>query len=338
MKLEYIVKENDNNRTVKSILKNELKLSERMIKKLKRNQGVLVNNKPVYVIYRVKPGDVIHVSIVFDEECDGIVPENIDIDILYEDEYMLVLNKQPDMVVHPTALHQSGTVANAIMYYLKQKGFCQKIRPVSRLDRNTSGVIIFAKSPYIQNALANQMSDNTFLKEYIGIVWGVVNKTKGTINLPIERRPDSIMLRQVSSTGKPSITNYEILKNFDNATLLKFTPETGRTHQIRVHCQAIGHPLIGDNLYWKWLPDLNVAMENYNSKCSNNNEYIEECDQEIFERYKYINSLFIHRQALHSHKVIFIHPITNKVLEICAPLKSDMKRTLEILENKIKNT
>ena len=344
LRLEYIVKENDADRTVKSILKNELGLSERMVRRLKRNTGLFVNFQPVYVVYRVKPNDIIHVDINFDENFDDIIPEDIKIDILYEDEYMIVLNKQPNMVVHPTANHQSGTIANAIMYYLKQQGTCQKIRPVSRLDRDTSGVIIFAKSAYIQNALAVQMSNKTFLKEYIGIVWGIVDRTKDTINLPIERKPDSIILRHVSETGKPSITNYEVLKYFENATLLKFFLETGRTHQIRVHCQAINHPIIGDTLYWKWISDIDITMQKYNLQYHNsyneqykqefNQEYDQEYNQEIFSRYKYINSLFIQRQSLHSYKVTFNHPVTNKSLEISAPLHADMKRVLEILENK----
>jgi 23S rRNA pseudouridine1911/1915/1917 synthase len=347
LNLEYIVKENDADRTVKSILKNELNLSERMIRRLKRNTGLFVNSQPVYVIYRVKPGDIIHANINFEEDCDDIIPENIEIDILYEDEYIIVLNKQPDVVVHPVANHQTGTIANAVMYYLNQKGTYQKIRPVSRLDRDTSGVIVFAKSPYIQNALALQMSSNTFQKEYIGIVWGIVEKPKDTINLPIERKPDSIMLRHVSETGKPSITNYEVLRYFGNATLLKFSLETGRTHQIRVHCQAINHPIIGDTLYWKWSPDINIAAEKYNIQydiqyglpCNTQTDTqydsrnMQEPDEELFKKYKYINSKFIQRQALHSHKVTFNHPVTNKLLEIYAPLPPDINRVLEILEN-----
>ena len=150
LELKYIAMEKDNERTVKSILKSELGISQRMLKRLKQNSGIdagiYINSQPVYVNYKVKPGDVVYVHMNFNDNCEDIVPENITIDILYEEEYLLVINKAPDMVVHPTALHQSGTVANAIMYHLSQKGVNIKVRPVTRLDRDTSGVIVFAKS------------------------------------------------------------------------------------------------------------------------------------------------------------------------------------------------
>lgn len=354
LELKYIAKESDSGRTVKSILKNELKLSERMVKRLKRDERIYINSQSVHVANCVKTGDIVSVDMNFNESCDEIIPEKIEIDILYEDEYLMVLNKQPNMVVHPTARHQTGTVANAIIYYLNQKGMNIKIRPVSRLDKDTTGVIIFAKNAHIQNALAVQMSNKTFLKEYIGLVWGTVDKCKGTIDLPIERKPDSIMLRHVTETGKPSVTHYEVLKSFEYATLLKFSLETGRTHQIRVHCQAINHPIIGDTLYWKWIPDMDVVMQKYNLQYNysiintdyyvsnsysddkifeNTNNYLE-TNSHLYDKYKYINSIFIQRQALHSYKTSFVHPVTNKYLEIYAPLHADMKKALEILENK----
>ncbi|NSW91367.1 MAG: RluA family pseudouridine synthase [Firmicutes bacterium] len=294
MELEYIANEKDRNRTVKSILKNEFGLSGRMVKKLKRNSLIYVNSSPVYITSRVQPGDMVHVSMDFEEECDNIIPENVDIDVIYEDEHMIILNKQPGIVVHPTVSHPTGTLANALMYYLKARGVNRKIRPVSRLDRDTSGVIVFAKNPYIQNLLTHQMSNNLFIKEYRGIVHGILSKTKGTINLPIARNPDSIMLRHVVSTGRPCVTHFEVLKYLDNATYLGFILETGRTHQIRVHCHAIGHPIIGDSLY----------------SCS---------------------STVITRQALHSYKVVFNHPISGQIMEFIAPLPEDMVKTLEIL-------
>ncbi|HOJ09090.1 MAG TPA: RluA family pseudouridine synthase [Clostridiales bacterium] len=299
MELKYIAKEKDENRTVKSILKSELGLSERLIKKLKNTNGIFLNSLPVYVVSRVQPGDLVHVSIELEEKCEDIIPENIHIDIIFEDEHMIILNKQPGIVVHPTVSHPSGTIANAVMYHLSEMGKNLKVRPVSRLDRDTSGVIIFAKNPYVQTSLVRQMASNTFIKEYLGIVWGVPDKMEGTIDMPIERKPDTIMLRHVSETGKPSVTHYEVLKTFDNAALLKFVLETGRTHQIRVHCQATGHPIIGDTLYFQ--------------------EHISE---------------IIARQALHSYKVSFIHPVTAKPMEVFASLPDDMRRALEILENK----
>ncbi len=353
LELKYVANEKDNERTVKSILKNELGISLSMLKRLKHesgpDSGIYVNSQPVYVNYKVKPGDVVLVRMNFDDNCDDIVPENIKIDILYEDEYLIVINKAANMVVHPVAMHQSGTLANAITYHLAQKGINIKVRPVTRLDKDTSGVIVFAKNPYIQNALSVQMSNKSFLKEYIGIVWGTINEDRGTINLPIERKPNSIMLRHISETGKPSITNYEVIKRYEYATLLKFSLETGRTHQIRVHCQAINHPIMGDTLYWKWVYAIDLFIQKYSlcfpdeierykiteKQCYENQSLENQCsDEYLFNIYKHVNSMLIQRQALHSYKVRFLHPIKKSELEIIAPLHDDMKKALEILENK----
>jgi 23S rRNA pseudouridine1911/1915/1917 synthase len=302
MILKYTVDENSSGKNVKYILKNKLDLSERLIKKLKYSSKILCNSTPVFVNFIVSSGDIIEARIDFEEERSDIIPENIAIDIVYEDDFMIVLNKQPNIVVHPTSYHPNGTIANAIMYYLKQKGICRKVRPVSRLDRDTSGIIIFAKNEYIQESLIRQMNDKTFSKEYIGIGYGIVKPETGTINLPIERKPESIMQRHVSPTGEHAITHYEVLEYFQNSTYLKFILETGRTHQIRVHCQAIGHPLIGDTLYPPLSPEI----------CSFSSEYIA-------------------RQALHSIRVSFKHPYYNEIMELTAPIPQDICRLLEIL-------
>lgn len=303
MELKYIVQEKDQDRTVKSILKNELGLSETAIRKLKRNNMIYVNSVPEYVIRRVQPGDVIEVNLNFDEANEDVIPEYMDIDIIYEDDYIIALNKQPGVVVHPAAKHRSGTLANALMYYLKSKGINIKIHPVNRLDRETSGVIIFAKNSHIQNLIVRQMKSNTFVKEYRAIVQGIMEQEEGTINLPIARKPDSIMLRHISETGQPAVTHYKVLEYLNNATFVKFILETGRTHQIRVHCHALGHPIIGDSLY---TGDLYQSPENR----------------------------LIDRQALHSFRASFIHPITDKPLDITAPLPQDMQQVIELLRKK----
>jgi len=303
LELKYIVQEKDQDRTVKSILKNELGLSETAIRKLKRNNMIYVNSVPEYVIRRVQPGDVIEVNLNFDEANEDVIPEYMDIDIIYEDDYIIALNKQPGVVVHPAAKHRSGTLANALMYYLKSKGINIKIHPVNRLDRETSGVIIFAKNSHIQNLIVRQMKSNTFVKEYRAIVQGIMEQEEGTINLPIARKPDSIMLRHISETGQPAVTHYKVLEYLNNATFVKFILETGRTHQIRVHCHALGHPIIGDSLY---TGDLYQSPENR----------------------------LIDRQALHSFRASFIHPITDKPLDITAPLPQDMQQVIELLRKK----
>ncbi len=295
MILKHVVTPEDDGKTVKHILKNRLQLSERLVKKLKYESKILCNSTPIRINEFVSSEDIVEAQIDFIENAGDIVPENIDIDIIHEDDCLIVVNKRPDTVVHPTFGHLSGTVANAIMYHMTKKGEFKKIRPVSRLDRDTSGIIIFAKNPFVQEALIRQMNLNTFKKEYIGIVHGIVRDTAGTICLPIERKPGSIMLRHVSDTGYKSVTHYKVLEYLNRATYLKFGLETGRTHQIRVHCQAIGHPLMGDTLY----SDIITSL--------------------------------INRQALHSYKVSFIHPASNARFELKAPIPEDISSLLKNL-------
>ena len=208
---------------------------------------------------------------------------------------MIAINKKAGIVVHPTSNHFSGTIANGIMYYYKQNGISKRVRPVSRLDRDTSGIIIFAKNQFIQESLIRQMKDKSFCKVYVGIVTGSLSQDKGTIDLPIERMPGSIILRHISQTGAPSITHFEVIERYPTATFVRFVLETGRTHQIRVHCQAIGHPLLGETLY----SDLQTNL--------------------------------IERQSLHSIKVSFNHPQTLKKVVLEVPLPEDINNVLEIL-------
>lgn len=295
MILKHVVDAESAGKTVKYILKNKLHISERLIKKLKYGGGIFLNSVPVYVNTIVNESDIVEAVIKPMGCAEGIVPEKIDIDIIYEDNCMLVLNKPPNYVVHPTSSHPSGTIANAVAYYFSEKGEQTIVRPVSRLDRDTSGIIIFAKNPFVQDALIRQMRNKEFKKYYIGITEGRIEKDAGTIDLPIARKSGSIMLRHISEDGAPSVTHYKVLERFIHATLVEFNLETGRTHQIRVHCQAIGHPLLGDTLY--------SGMQ----------------------------TCLINRQALHSAKVRFIHPLSNANMELYAPLPEDIKHALEIL-------
>lgn len=302
MRLSIIVSAKDKDKSVKQVLKGELQLSERLVKQLKLSGKILLNSVPVHVNRKVSEGDLLEALVEFDECNDSITPEPMDLDILYEDETLIAINKPPDMVVHPTFRHQTGTVANGLMHHLLEKGIKTLVRPVSRLDRNTSGIILFALNPYIQECLIRQMHDKTFIKEYIGIVHGTFSQDKGTINLPIQRLEGSIMLRHTTQEGLPSVTHYEVQERFSDSTCLKFVLETGRTHQIRVHCQAIGHPLIGDTLYP--LP----ALENDHKD-------------------------LIPRHCLHSHLANFTHPYAKMPLEIKAPIPQDIIRAMEILRN-----
>ncbi|HOV25034.1 MAG TPA: RluA family pseudouridine synthase [Pseudobacteroides sp.] len=295
MILKYTVLPEDNGKKLKSILKNKMGLSERLIKRLKNNRKILVNSCLTYVNHDVSSGETVEVHIDFVETADEIVPEDVPIDIIYEDEYLIALNKQPGIVVHPTCSHPSRTIANGVMLHYLNNNEHKKIRPVSRLDRDTSGVIVFAKNEFIQQSLIKQMHENCYIKEYIGVVSGIVANTSGTIDLPIARKPGSIMLRHISEDGDRAVTHYTVLKHLKDATLLRFRLETGRTHQIRVHCQAIGHPLIGDTLY----SDSNA------------------------------DNLLIGRQALHSIETVFTHPVFNSQIRLTASIPQDIKNLID---------
>ena len=303
MKLSLKITSDDHAKTVKQLLKGKLHISERLIKELKFADKILLNSIPVHVNALVKEGDLLEALVESEEYNESILPEPMDLEILYEDENLIAINKPPHMVVHPTFRHQSGTVANGLMHHLLDRGVKTLVRPVSRLDRDTSGIILFALNPFIQQGLIRQMNDKTFTKEYVGLVHGIIEQDSGIIDLPIGRQEGSIMLRHVTPDGAPSVTHFKVLERFSNTTYLRFMLETGRTHQIRVHCQAAGHPLIGDTLY-------------------------------PLSAFESIYPDLMPRQALHSYRAIFTHPYTNKLLDLHAPIPDDIMNTLEILRNK----
>lgn len=285
--LNYTIQEND--KTVKGIMTENLNFSRRLSKRLELSDKLYVNGKVTRLNKSVFRGDIL--SVEFDEDEDEYDAIDIPIEIVYEDNDLLVVNKPPYIVVHPTRSHQNNTVANGVSYYFKQKGIKRKVRLVNRLDMNTSGIVIIAKHPYAHNELANQMKSNTVDKYYYAIVEGTVNEDSGTINEPIARlNPDDIN-RVVHPSGKECITHYTVEKRFDNMTLVKLKLETGRTHQIRVHMKHIGHPVLGDTLYGR--------------------------DSEL-----------IGRQALHCYEMKFMQPITGKEIVITCPLPEDMIKTI----------
>ncbi|HOP99945.1 MAG TPA: RluA family pseudouridine synthase [Acetivibrio clariflavus] len=335
MILKYTVEQDENGKDVKYILKHRMDISKRLMQKLKYQNKIKLNQKPVFVNAIVSAGDVLEVDIDYDDEVEDLVPQDIPIDIVYEDDCLIAVNKDSNIVVHPTCLHLDGTLANAVAHHMMKKGMVKKIRPVIRLDRNTSGLIIFAKNSYTQESLIRQMNNKLFKKEYIGIVHGRVKNPKGTIDLPIERKEGSIMIRHVSPSGDKSVTHFETIEIFNDASLLKFRLETGRTHQIRVHCQAIGHPLLGDTLY----PFLDISQIPNISNRIENDRVIYELGNTISNSSLPIaqtthTSLpvdIIERQALHSYRVEFIHPVTKKTLQLVAPIPKDIDKALEIL-------
>lgn len=286
--LNYTIQEND--KTVKKIMRENLNFSSRLSRKLELNDKLYVNGKVTRLNKCVFIGDVL--SIEFDEDEDEYAAVDISIDIVYEDNDLLVVNKPPYIVVHPTRSHQDNTIANGVAYYFKQNNIQRKVRLANRLDMNTSGIVIIAKHPYAHNELANQMKSNTVDKYYYAIVEGIIKHDSGTINEPIGRLNPEDILRVVHPSGKECITHYKVEKRLNNVTLVKLKLETGRTHQIRVHLKHIGHPILGDTLY--------------------GNE-----------------SELINRQALHCYEMKFLQPITGKEIVISCPLPEDMKKLTE---------
>ncbi len=287
MILEYRVKHNEFD-TIRHLLINKWHISHRLLTKLKKFNAIyLNNNNNIYIDYPLKKGDYISINLDFNESSENIVPIKMDLDIIYEDDCYIVINKPANMPVHPSALHFEDSLSNGIQYYFAENNIKTKIHPVNRLDMNTSGIVIFAKNEYVQEILISQMKNNIFRKEYIAVLSGNFLKKSGTINAPIARKKDSIIERCISKEGKTAITHYELIKNFDGYCIVRFWLETGRTHQIRVHCKHIGHPIIGDTLY---------------GTASNN----------------------ISRQALHAYKVRFVHPLTNKEVEYVAEIPKDI--------------
>ena len=287
--LKCTVKEDS---TIKDIIIKEFDISSRLLRKLKLNKQIFCNGKVTWVNGIARVGDEIVVNVASEGEAENIKSEEGIIDVLYEDDSLLVLNKSGNMVVHPTCLHQSGTLANFVKHYFESKDEHIKLHFVNRLDRETSGVIVLSKNEYTQDILTKQMQSGLFTKEYIAIVYGIIKDDFGTIDLPIKREPDSIMTRMVADDGDRAVTHFEVIKRMKDMTVIRLKLETGRTHQIRVHLKAIGHPILGDGLYSDRETDL------------------------------------IDRQALHSYKTCFVHPITKEKLEIVANLPSDMKEII----------
>lgn len=288
MKLSYKIDKNDNFYNVLQVLKEKFLLSDRLITKLKKNNKIFLNNTITYTKHLVAPDDTIVVNIDFEENNSNIVPANMSLSIIYEDEYLLVINKPAGIAVHPSILHYSDSLSNGVKFYFDKIGLKKKIRIVNRLDRNTSGIVIFAKNEYIQESLIRQMQSKEFKKEYLAIVEGILQEKSGTLNFPIARKDGSIIERCVKQDGEKAITHYNVLKNCNKLSLIHIVLETGRTHQIRVHFSHIGHPILGDTLYGN-------------------------------------TSNLISRQALHSFKVSFIHPISQEKLSLEAPIPDDMK-------------
>lgn len=256
------------------------------IKKMPNN--VVIDGEWVHMNHRLKVGEVLTVNIYEEDSSEKIPPVEMPLDIVYEDEDIIVINKPAGLSIHPSLNHYEDSLANGLAYYYEAQGKPFIFRCANRLDKNTSGLTVIAKHLVSGNILSTMVKNRRFHREYYAIVRGTLDEPEGTIDAPIGRVSDSIITRQVDfENGERAITHYKVIEEKNGHSLISIHLETGRTHQIRVHFKYIGHPLIGDHLY---NPD---------------HEYMQ-------------------RQALHSHRIQFEHPITKKVMEFIAPLPNDM--------------
>ena len=245
-------------------------LSRSYIQKLIKEKKILVNQLPVKANYKLTTGDTIILQIPDPEPLD-IQPENIPLDILYEDDDILVVNKPKGMVVHPANGNPDGTLVNAIMAICKDSlsGIGGEIRPgiVHRLDKDTSGLLIVAKNDKAHVNMSEQIKNHEVKKTYIALVRGVVKENQATIDMPIGRSNSDRKKMAVTKTGKNAVTHIKVLKRYDKYTLLEVNIETGRTHQIRVHLSYIGYPIIGDCVYSNGKNEFGVVGQCLHAKC-----------------------------------------------------------------------
>lgn len=298
--LEKQVENIEKGMKIREYLKNELGLSTRLIRSASLDKRIFVNGEAVKMNRLLNSGEIIKIDLA-KEESQDIAPEKMDIDIVYEDEDILVVNKKPFMVVHPTKSYQSGTLANGVInYFIESKQNCI-VRLVSRLDMNTSGLIIIAKNQFSHGTLSKEMSGNKVEKRYLAIVHGIMEEKQGTIDLPIYK-PEGIengIKRIIDERGQRSITHYKVIEEFNDSSVVECKLETGRTHQIRVHLSSLGHPIYGDTLYGFGDEEMEL----------------------------------IKRQALHAYGLNFKSPRSGEELALRAELPDDMKELISKLRN-----
>ena len=276
--------------------------SRSYLQKLLKEGNVTVNEKTVKANYKVRLSDTVKLELP-EPECPDILPEDIPLDILYEDEDVLIINKPKGMVVHPSAGHYTHTVVNAVMFHCKEhlSGINGVMRPgiVHRIDMDTTGVLIVCKNDKAHNAIAEQLKVHSITRKYYAIVHGVIKEDDGTVNAPIGRHPvDRKKMSINEKNGKEAVTHYHVLKRFRRFTYVECQLETGRTHQIRVHMASIGHPLLGDQVY-------GPAKVPFSG---------------------------LQGQTLHAGVLGIIHPSTGEYMEFHAPLPEYFEKLLRKLE------
>ncbi len=277
-------------------------------------QGYIpVDGAPTKPSHKVKTTEQITIEMPPPEPVE-LIPEPMDLDILFEDRHLIVINKPAGLVVHPAAGHPSGTLVNGILHHCPDLGgIGGEMRPgiVHRLDKDTSGAIVVAKTSQAVAGLANQFKSRTVAKQYLALVHGIPKQESGRIDLPVGRHPvDRKKMSTSSAQGREALTLWRIQEQFDGAALLEVDLKTGRTHQIRVHCHAIGHPLIGDQVYSFRRAMSNLAKSN---------------------RSLYLAAKKAGRQMLHAHRLGFTHPVNAEWHQFEAPLPKDIASVINAL-------
>ncbi len=291
--LIYVVDSDDQLTYLRDVFKKKLPLSHALLARLKVQRKIRVNGQPTHTNYRLQTGDRITVDLDLDES-SRIIPQDIPLDIIYQDIDIMVLNKPAGMAVHPIKDNLEGTLANAVSYYWSQRGESRLFRPVNRLDKGTSGLVLVAKSQYAHQAMFKQQKQGMVKRCYQALVEGVVQEEQGCIDLPIGRAKTGPR-RMVDADGKAAVTHFTVSKRYHDCTLLELRLETGRTHQIRVHMSHLGHPIYGDPIYGQ-------------------------------------SSLLIDHQALHAVWTAFLQPRTLTPLQFEVDLPADLQNLLTHLQ------
>ncbi|GAA0124330.1 MULTISPECIES: RluA family pseudouridine synthase [Clostridium] len=298
--LIYKVESKGEGMKVRDYMKDVLELSGRFIKKVGLSDRIKINGNVVRLNYKLTEGDILIIQVEKKNESQNIIPEKMDIDVVYEDMDLIIVNKPVNMVVHPTKSYPKGTLSNGVLNYFRENDEKCIVRLVSRLDMNTSGLIMIAKNQFAHMSLAKSMENNLITKKYLAICHNNILEDSGTIDANIGIAKEDSIKRSVIDSGQRSVTHFKVLERFKKGSLVELNLETGRTHQIRVHLSYLNCPIYGDSLYGE-------------------------------EEGQYIK-----RQALHAYKLILPHPRTGEVIEVQKEMPEDMKRLIHILKEDTK--
>ncbi|HUI30026.1 MAG TPA: RluA family pseudouridine synthase [Candidatus Acidoferrales bacterium] len=326
-KVEFIVAPGQKKERIDKFLSAQLEGSSRAkVQKYIDDSRVLVNGEPVRASYKILPNDAIVVNIPTSAPLGRVTPEEIPLEVVYEDEYLVVVNKAAGMVTHPGHGNWSGTLANALLFHCSRLSTLNDpaMRPgiVHRLDKDTSGLIVAAKDDATHASLARQFADRTIEREYWALVWGKLSSKRGLIESMIarsksDRKKFAVVEDEDDANGKFAATEYEVLKEFKFLTLVRLKLRTGRTHQIRVHFSHIGHSVFGD-------PTYHGRRINYGPNGSSRDELTPRHRQEVSNLLKIMD-----RQALHAKTLGFVHPATKQFMHFDSDLPEDFKEVLE---------